>query len=84
MLKRPKLKHKRADGESATEFSSYCPVCGFHVIEKEVLPGLDFDETGWFHIVRYSCTDTKCNHKWAEKVYALEGGSSHFYGKGLK
>lgn len=77
----PKLKHVRPDGEIRNDFSSYCPECGFHVVEKEVLPGVDFDEHGWFQAVKYQCKDTKCNHTWQEKVIVKGGTQAHHYGK---
>jgi hypothetical protein len=73
------LKHQRTNGDIETGFSTYCPKCGFYVIEKEVGSEADFDDNGWYNVVKYSCTDSKCKNTWTEKVYITPAGTAHYH-----
>ncbi len=76
----PKLKHIRVDGSIGTDIARYCPECGSHRIKREVLPGVDFNEHGWFQYEQYSCLNNDCLHTWKEKAIIQGGGQTHYYG----
>jgi hypothetical protein len=78
----PKLKFIREDGEVHLGHSTYCPKCGHHVVEKRAVPGVDFNEHGWYQVLRYACKSPECGHTWDEKAMIQEGGQSFYYGKG--
>jgi len=75
-----KLKHIRFDGSISTDITHYCPECGFPKPERTVLPGVDFDEHGWYQVEQYTCQNTDCGHTWKEKVIVQGGGRVHYYG----
>jgi hypothetical protein len=75
-----KLKHIRGDGSIGSEIAQYCPECGFYKLERKVLPGMDFDEHGWYQFEEYTCQNSDCKHVWKEKVIIQGGGSAHYYG----
>ena len=62
-------------GEEIEDFSTYCPICGTTNIEKGQISGQEFDETGWYQTVSFSCKAVKCGHKWVNKVMLAEGGT---------
>jgi hypothetical protein len=75
------LRHQRSNGDIEKDFSTSCIKCGFHEVEKVIGTGTDFDEKGWYNVVSYTCQESKCNHKWTEKVYILSGGTAQYHGK---
>ena len=61
-------------GEEADAYSIYCPRCGTTDIEKGQISGQNFDDSGWFHVVPFTCKSPKCKHTWYNRVMIAEGG----------
>lgn len=64
----------RANGETESTVSTYCPKCGHFKVDKDVNRDSDFDENGHFYWVTLKCQNTrKCSHEWKEKIVAASG-----------
>lgn len=65
MSKKPNI--ESSEGETRHEYSDCCERCMSPSITKDVSKTADFDESGWFYPVSFTCQNTKCLHKWKEK-----------------
>ena len=60
--------------EGIDDYSTYCPRCGTTDIEKGQMSGQNFDDIGWYQVVRFTCKAPKCKYTWRNRVMLVEGG----------
>jgi hypothetical protein len=70
----PRTKVIRSDGEVSNYFSDSCPLCGKEKLEESLGKVPVFDERGWWYAATFTCKNSKCGHKWVEKLISPSGG----------
>lgn len=64
----------KSNGQTSSSETKYCEKCGGSALLKEQSPDADFDESGWFYRINYTCRKPTCGHKFTTRIMAQQNG----------